>query len=265
VLLSEIGGIMLSRHQRQARILELLGCNGYTSVVDLSQLFQVSEMTIRRDLSDLHELRLIFRHHGGASLAPERGDTEWPLQLREREHLVEKEKIGRAAARYVQDGEVLILDAGTTTLQVARNLTQNRLTVVSNFLPILCELSNRPNISLIATGGTLYADNQCFVGPFAVDTIRKVNANVAIMATSCLSLKKGLTNRNIGEAEVKRAMIESAERVVLVMDSSKMHFNTLSTVGPLEIVDVLVTDAGLSAEDKVAIEARGVEIVIANS
>ncbi len=256
---------MLSRHQRQARILELLGHDGYTSVLDLSQLFDVSDMTIRRDLSELHRMGLISRHHGGARMALERGDTEWPLQLREREHLAEKKNIGKVAATYVQDGDVVILDAGTTTLQVARNLTQNRLTVVSNFLPILYELSNRPNISLIATGGTLYADNQCFIGPFAVDTIHKINANVAIMGTSCLSLKKGLTNRNIGEAEVKQAMIESAEKVILVMDSGKMNRNTLATVGPLEIVDVLVTDDGLSTADRAAIEACGVKVVIANN
>ena len=167
------------------------------------------------------------------------------------------------AASYVQDGDVVILDYGSTTLHVARNLVQNRLTVASNFLPILCELSERPNISLIATGGVFYADNQCFIGSLAIDTIRKINANVAIMATSCLSLTHGLTNRSINEAEVKQAMIEAADKVILVMDSSKMNRHTLATVGPLEIVDILVTDDGLSDEDRQAIEARGVEGVSA--
>lgn len=254
----------MTPYERQAKILELLGQNGYTSVDDLSQIFEVSRMTIRRDLNELQEMGLISRHHGGASLAPERGDSEWPVLLREREHPEEKERIGKVAATYVNDGDVVILDSGTTTLQVARNLTQNRLTVVSNYLPILCELADRPNISLMATGGTLYVDNQCFIGSFAIDTIRKINANVAVMGTSCLSLSKGLTNRNISEAEVKRAMIEAADKVILVMDSSKLRRHTLATVGPLEIVDILVTDEGLSAEDREAFEVRGVEVVIAS-
>jgi DeoR family glycerol-3-phosphate regulon repressor len=164
----------------------------------------------------------------------------------------------------VRDGDVVFLDAGTTTQHVARCLDQNRLTVASNFLPILQLLADQKNISLIGIGGTLYADNLCFIGPMAVDTIRKINANVAFLATSCLSLSKGMTNRNLAEAEVKRAMLEMAERVVLVMDSSKMHTHTLATVGSLDSIDTLVTDGGLCEDDQLEIERRGVKVLIAH-
>ena len=251
----------MSLQDRAGHILQLLRQRGYLAVDDLSQELNVSQMTIRRDLKDLEQAGLINRSHGGASLKPERGDSEWPVLLRETESLKAKHEIGKVAASLVHDGDVVILDAGTTTLQVAHNLVQNRLTVASNFLPILNLLADKKNISLIGIGGNLYADNQCFIGSLAVNTIRSINANVAILATSCLSLTKGMTNRNLAEAEVKRAMIEAAEKVVLVMDSSKMHRHTLASVGALEALDILVTDDCLAVEDRVAIEARGVKVL----
>ena len=249
-------------HQRHVQILQLLREKGFVFVVDLSQRMDVSPMTIRRDLDELQEIGLLTRYHGGASLAPERGDMEWPFMLREKEQLEQKQRISQKAASYVQDGDVVILDGGSTVLQVAKHLVQDRLTVVTNCLPTLSTLSSRPNVNLIATGGTFYWDNQCFIGPIAVHTIKSINANICIMGTSGLSLKNGMTNRKIDEAEVKRAMIEAAEKKILVMDSSKMNCNTLATVGPVEMIDILVTDNGLGPADKEAIEARGVEVVI---
>lgn len=254
----------MSLQERSGRVMQLLRERGYLTVDELSRELGVSQMTIRRDLKDLEQAGLINRYHGGASLKPERGDSEWPVMLRETENMEAKRAIGKAAASLVKDGDVVILDAGTTTLQVAHNLVQNRLTVASNFLPILNYLAGRKNISLIAIGGTLYADNQCFIGPLAVNTLRSINANVAIMATSCLSLTKGLTNRNLAEAEVKRAMLEAADRAILAMDSSKMGRYTLASVGAIDVLDTLVTDEYLVAEDRAAIEAQGVTVLTAS-
>ena len=106
-------------------------------------------------------------------------------------------------------------------------------------------------------------DNQWFTGPTVADALRRMNANLAIMATTCLSITRGLTNRKIGDSEIKRAMIETAERTILVMDSSKMNRHTLATVGPLQMIDTLVTDAGLSLEDCRDHQATGVQVVIA--
>ncbi len=250
---------------RDGLILQLLREQGYMSVEDLGGALGVSQMTIRRDLRALELIGLINRRHGGASLKPERGDSEWPVVLREAESRASKAAIGALAATLVHDGDVLLLDAGTTTLHVARCLDQNRLTVASNFLPILNHLAAKKNISLLGIGGNLYVDNLCFIGPLAVNTIRNINANIAILATSCLSLTKGMTNRNIAEAEVKRAMLEMAAQVVLVMDSSKMHSHTLASVGSLETIDVLVTDDHLSDEDRNEIERRGVKVLIAQT
>jgi DeoR/GlpR family transcriptional regulator of sugar metabolism len=240
-------------------------------------------MTIRRDLDQLQQVNLITRHYGGASLSPEqenlkyrnnstefgvtlaieRKDWEWPLMLRKTLHLEEKQKIGKVAASLVHEDDIIVMDAGTTTIQVAKNLTQNHLTVISNFLPTLYLLSTQTNIELIGLGGTLAKGNQWFTGPGVVNAIRSMNANLAIMATTGLSLTKGLTNRKLHDAEIKRTMIEIAEKVILVTDSSKIHRHALATVGPLEMINILVTDAGISDEDKKAIEERGVEVIIA--
>ena len=253
---------MMKPHERHTQILQLLRQDGFVTVVDLSQTLDVSQMTIRRDLDELQEIGLLSRYHGGASLAPERGDMEWPFMLREREHLEQKQRIGKKAAAYVQHGDVVILDGGSTVLQAAKHLTQDRLTVMSNCLPTLSILASRRNINLMGTGGTFYWDNQCFIGPIAVNAIKSINANIALMGVSGLSLKNGMTNRKLEEADVKRAMIEAAVKRILLMDSSKMNCHTLATVGPVEMIDILITDEGLAPTDQAAIEARGVEVVI---
>lgn len=265
-------------------MLEMLRQRGYATVDDLSNALSVSTMTIRRDLDKLQDMALITRHYGGAvlapgerkglsrhgldplagaSLAPAQEDKEWPWPLREQVNAEVKEKIGRVAASLIKDDDVIIVDAGTTTFQVARFLNQKRLTVISNYLPILYLLSNRENIALIGIGGVLDRDGGWFTGPMVIDTIRHMNVNVAVMATTCLSLAKGLTNRKIADSEIKRSMIEIAEKTLLVMDSSKMNRHTLATVGPLQMVDILVTDGGIAKEDQEAIRAAGVEVVIA--
>jgi len=248
--------------ERHTKILQTLRRNGFVSVGNLSEALDVSDMTIRRDLDELQQMGILSRHHGGASLVRGRGDTEWPLMLREIEHLDEKKKIGEKAASLVQDGDVLIIDSGSTTLQMVEYLHQDRITVITNSLPHISKLSTMRNVNLIAVGGTYHPDNQCFLGSVSSDSFIKINANIAFMAASALSLSKGMTNRKIEEAEVKQAMIRAAEKKILLMDTSKIHCQTLATVGPLDIVDAFITDSGLSAEDKEAIEALGVEVIL---
>jgi len=279
----------LRPHERQAKILERLREQGYVTVDDLSQALGVSAMTIRRDLDQLQDLSLVSRHYGGATLAAdqktgveanrhasrlemiegaslveERGSLEWPWRIRQGLRAEEKSKIGEAAAQLVQDDEVIVMDAGTTTYEVAKNIAGKRLTVICNFLPILCLLSSQRNINLMGVGGQLEWENQWFAGPQVIDILKSMNANVAIMATSCLSFDKGLTNRRLADSLIKRDLIDIAEKVILVADSSKMHQSTLATVGPIELVDTFVTDSGLNDEDRQAFKDRGVEVIIAD-
>jgi DeoR/GlpR family transcriptional regulator of sugar metabolism len=254
---------MTKQSRRHAEMLQRLRQSGYVSVEEFAQELGVSEMTVRRDLNLLQEQGLIARHHGGASTTPDPGKAEIPYQLREAESVEQKERIGRAAAAFVQDGDVVILDAGTTPLQVALNLTQSRLTVITNGPPILDALSDRTDMSLISTGGMLRWESQSYVGPLTLRAIKSINANIAFITVTGLSLTKGLTTRNMDSAEVKRAMMGAAEKIVLVMDSSKMNKHTLTTVAMLNEIGILVTDTGLSPDDRHKIEAEGVKVVIA--
>lgn len=250
-------------HERHARILQLLRQHGTVAVTDLSQALDVSKMTVRRDLEELQEIGLVVRQYGGARLMPDQGETEWPLELRKRDHANEKRAIGKMAASLLGDGDVVIIDGGSTALEVVRNLVQTHLTVITNSYPVLQALSNQPAVNLVATGGQYQPNNQTFIGPLAVETLSSINANVAILGTTCFSLSKGLTIRSFEEAAVQKAKIAAADRIILVMDSGKMHTHTLTTVAPVDAIDVLVTDEGLSDQDRQAIEAHGVVVLVA--
>lgn len=250
-------------HERHARILQLLRQLGTVSVTDLSQALGVSQMTVRRDLEELQEIGLVVRQYGGARLMPEQGEAEWPMELRKQDHAEEKRAIGKVAASLLEEGDVVIIDGGSTALEVVHNLDQTRLTVITNSFPVLQALSNQPAVKLVATGGQYHPNNQTFIGPLAVETLRSINANVAILGTTCFSLSKGLTIRSFEEAAVQKAKVAAADRIILVMDSGKMHTHTLTTVAHVDAIHTLVTDEKLSDQDRQAIEAHGVQVIIA--
>ena len=180
------------------------------------------------------------------------------------DHAREKRAIGKVAASLIEDGDVVIIDGGSTALEVVHNLVQTHLTVITNSYPVLQALSNQPAITLVATGGQYQPNNQTFIGPLAVETLGSINANVAILGTTCFSLRKGLTIRSFEEAAVQKAKVSAADRIILVMDSGKMHTHTLTSVAPVDAIGVMVTDQGLSEQDRQAIEAHGVEVLIAH-
>lgn len=252
------------RSKRHAEILQRLRVNGYTSVETIASELGVSDMTVRRDLALLQELGLISRHHGGATPVSDAGKIEMPYQLRITENIEKKRRIGKTAAALVQDSDVVIIDAGTTSLEVARNLSQNRLTVITNGTEILDCLAERSDIGLISTGGLLRWESQCYVGPLTLRAIKSVNANIAFITITGLSVTKGLTTRDMDIAEIKRAIMGAAEKIVLVMDSTKMHKHTLTTVATLDEIDALVTDNELSPEDRKRLEVEGVQVIVAD-
>jgi len=254
----------MDAYERQAKTLELLKQHSYVTVEDLSRITGVSKMTIRRDLDQLQESNLVARHHGGVSLVSDHtANAEWPWRLRQTLNAEAKKKIGTVAASYIKDGDIVMLDGGSTVLQVARSLAHRNLTVVSYCLTVLWELSSRQNMEVIGVGGKLLPDNQSFVGSWTLNILRSMNADVGIVGTSCLSLNKGLSNRAIEEAELKRTIVDASAKSILVADSSKMHTHSLVTVGPIEMFDIFITDPGIANEDRKAIEALGVEVVVA--
>ena len=253
------------RAERQAEILSMLTEAGsrIVSISDLSQTLCVSAMTIRRDLETLEEQGLVRRVRGGAMHAESPLLFELSFRDRAREHHEQKAAIGREAAKLVKDGQVIILDAGTTTLEVSRHIQARKVTAVTSALPVAIELAAHEEVSAILLGGNLKAPELCTVGPMTTESLSHLAADILFLSASGFSPERGVSDPDLREAEVKQAMMRAARRVVLVADSSKYEAVTFALVAPMGEVGVLVTDTGLPQAGKAAIEALGVEVVLA--
>jgi len=249
--------------ERRLRIVEILNEteNGVVTVTELGELLGVSGMTIRRDLDALEEMVLLRRIHGGA-VSYQRVIDEKPFRQRGGEFNREKETIGRLAAHLIRDGERIILDAGTTTLQVARNLAGKKdLTAVTNALPVAEELCHRLQVSTILLGGMLKQKERCTVGPTVVEALSRLSVDKLFLSAAGFSVDRGATDPDLWEVEVKRAMIRAAREVILVADSSKWGTVNLVQIAPLNAIHKIVTDDHVPAAVVEEIEAEGVEVV----
>lgn len=224
----------------------------------LSKALGVSPATVRRDLTELEKQGLIRRTHGGA--LPLSGTSFEPsLGQKAAEQVEEKRRIGMAAASLVRDGETIILDAGTTTVEIARALSARRdLTVVTNSLAIAAELADREGVHVIVTGGDLRKHTMALVGPAAESFLRTITADRVFLGINGISPERGLTTPNLLEAATKRAMVQAASEVVVVADHTKLGRVTFAHVADLEQVDRLVCDepAGERAGEKRALAAQ---------
>ncbi len=252
---------MLNEERRRA-ILEILNRDGRVLVLDLARQFETSQVTIRKDLEALHAHGLIHRTHGGALPARE-GALEDPT-LREKEKLHHKEKlrIAAAAAWMVQEGQVVILDSGTTTTEIARALRKFRsLTIVTNAVNIAAELSGTA-VEVILTGGTLRKNSFSLVGPIAEETLHRLHADLLFLGVDGFDVHYGLSTPNLLEAKVNRVMVEIAKRKVVVCDASKFGRRSLSLIAPPSALDQVITDRGAPKADVRAMKKAGMEVTL---
>jgi DeoR/GlpR family transcriptional regulator of sugar metabolism len=248
---------------RRAKILEWLREEGSARVRDLAQAFSVSEVTVRQDLEKLETEGHVVREHGGAYLKSVRQQVR-AMALQHLDNLDAKRRIGRAAAALIGDGETIILDSGSTTTEVAANILGHRdMTVITNALNIALMLGAEPGFEVHMTGGHFKAPTLSLSGDRSADYFRGLFVQKLFLATAALDLEAGLTYPALSDIPVKRAMIEAAETVILVADSSKIGARSFSALGGLELVDILITDAGISDEDRAAITAAAVEVIVA--
>jgi DeoR family transcriptional regulator of aga operon len=248
--------------ERQREIIEILNRNGRVLVIDLAQQFQTSQVTIRKDLEVLHAQGRIHRTHGGA-LPVREGVLEDPTLLeKEKLHRKEKLQIARAAARMVSEGQVVLLDSGTTTTAIARELRSfQNLTIITNAVNIAAELSGS-SAEIILTGGSLRKNSFSMVGPIAEETLHKLNADILFLGVDGFDVQYGISTPNLLEAKVNRAMMEVAKIVVAVCDSSKFGKRSLSQIGPTNAVHHLITDKGIPQADLTALKRAGVEVTV---
>ena len=259
-------GRSLPRHER---IIEMLASRGVVEVTALAEELGVSAVTIRADLDALEKKRLIRRVRGGAmALRPAR--FERPMDLPSQSFSDEKQRIADLAGSMVRDGETIILDAGTTTLAIAHALPEalTDVVVVTNGLDIAISLQAHAGVTVIVTGGRLKrggrnAHSNSLISPFGATLLGEINADVAFLCCAGVDAARGFTNGNWEEAEVKKAMIASARRVVFVADHGKIGHVGSARIAPLEQVDLLVTDSGAAAADIQALELAGLQIAVA--
>jgi DeoR/GlpR family transcriptional regulator of sugar metabolism len=248
---------------RRSKILEWLREEGSARVRDLATAFLVSEVTVRQDLEKLEADGHVVREHGGAYLKSMRQQVR-TMSLQHLDNIEAKRKIGQAAAALVGDGETIILDSGSTTTEVAANLFgRSDMTVITNALNIALMLGAEPGFDVHMPGGHFKAPTLSLSGERSVDYFRGLFVQKLFLATAAIDLEAGLTYPALSDIPVKRAMIDAAETIILVADSSKIGARSFSALGRLDLIDTLVTDDGIGDEDRAAIAAAGVEIIIA--
>ena len=249
--------------ERRRRILEMLDAQERVTVDELVGRFGVSAVTILGDLDALDALGAVVRSHGGAlkrTDAPE----DVPIMVKETLHHAEKVRIGHAAAQMIRDGETIMLDSGTTTAEVARQIRFLRLrslNVVTNALNIAMELANVPHVRLIMIGGVLRQMSYSLAGPPAEQTLRGLHADRLFLGVDGLDPEIGLMTPDVVEAQLNTVMIQVSREVVVVADSSKFQRRSLSVIAKLDAVHKVVTDSGASPEVLAALRARNVEVI----
>lgn len=248
---------------RRRRILDWIQEEGSARVRDLAQAFQVSEATIRQDLERLEQDGQITREHGGAFLNSMPAQVH-ALSLHHQENMDKKRAIGALAASLVKDGETLILDAGTTTTEIANRLTLRRdLTVITNALNIALILGGVPGFAVHMPGGQFKAPTLSLSGDKSVEYFRNIFAGKLFLATAGVALDAGLTYPSFADLQLKEAMIKAASRVYLVADSTKINRSSFTRLGALEVIHSFITDDGISDADAQAFERRGIEVLVA--
>ena len=233
--------------------------SGSTHVSDLAQTFGVSEMTVRRDLRELASAGKLERVRGGAVNA----GAEPPFEETVVERFPAKNRIGAAAAALVRDGETVMIDIGTTTLQAARHLHGRALTVVTTSLAVYEELVPDEAIELLLPGGVVRRNYRSLVGVLAEDSLRQLKADVLFLGTCAVDERLAVWDSTMVEVPIKRAMIEAAEHVVLLADAEKFAMSGVVRVCAAGAIDHIVTDDALPAAVRGAIDDAGIEVTIA--
>jgi len=249
--------------ERLDQIATLLQEQGRVSVVELSERFGVSAVTIRTDLDTLEQQGRLLRTHGGAVPRPTSSTEPPAFALRKDLHQDEKERIGRAAAALVRDGDSIALDASTTAWQVARHLKDRReLTVITNGLFIALEFLDSPDVTAIMPGGSLRAASASLVGDSGACILDRYHVQKGFFGAGGFTLEEGLTDTNQYEVELKQRMVERSKEVIAVVDSSKWGQVTFAALAAVDQLDHVITDNGAPADMVAALRERGIQVTL---
>ncbi len=248
--------------ERLEEIIKILSKRKKITVQELTERLNVSEVTIRKDLSILEEQGKIERIHGGAVLAEDK-ELIRNINVRFEEHVEEKIAIAKRAAELIHEGDTIYLDSGSTSYFLARELKKSgiNLRILTNSLDVITELSDSPYISLLSTGGSLRREARSFIGPIAIETIKNFQIETSFLGTTGFSNEGFFSAQNTLEAEVKKTVIKSSKRTVMLVDHYKIGTTAFTIFARPTDIDILITDAGCTNREKIL--SLGMETIFA--
>jgi DeoR/GlpR family transcriptional regulator of sugar metabolism len=249
------------RHQR---ILELVTKNGNVDAEALAEELAVSAITVRRDLAKLEADGALRRVYRGATRINS-GSYEPPFPVRSKLQVRAKRQIATTVRNLVDDGQTVILDAGTTGLVIAEQLTDRHITICTPSVRVAAALVSSSSVRLIMTGGIVRPVEQSLVGPAAIRMLEDHHFDLYIMTASGVHIDHGFSEWNPEDAELKRAALRVSSRCIVACDASKIGHTAFARVCDLEAVEMLVTDDAVSDEHRLAFEAKGLKMCIASA
>jgi DeoR/GlpR family transcriptional regulator of sugar metabolism len=246
---------------RRDRLVEIIRLSGFASLFNLAKEVKVSESTVRRDLDYLEETGVAKRTHGGVFYTGPSPKSPH-FDRRQNQRWEQKKQIARAAADLIQDGETVLLDGGSTTYELAQQLVGRPLQVVTNSFPVAMLFMTSDAADLVFIGGYVHGKTGVCIGPYARDAIESLNVERALLSVAGIN-EKGFYNSNLLLVETERAMMESADEVVILADTTKFDRSSLAQLCPLGEVDTLVADDQLPESWQERVTQAGIQLVIA--
>jgi DeoR family transcriptional regulator, aga operon transcriptional repressor len=247
---------------RRVKIIDILEADGQLKVSELSKKFNVSDVTIRNDLAQLEGKGLLIRTRGGG-IKSQRVNIDFHLNEKAKRHLTEKQKIGKRTAELINDDETIILDSGTTTLEITKHLSHfKNLTIITNALNLAGQLINYPQINVIMLGGILRRSSLSMIGPISEANIRNYYCDKFIMGVDSIDSQYGISTPTIEEAQLNKLMIDISKEVIVVTDSSKFLRKSFAFIAPVKIINTIVTDSNIPQEEYKNLINSGIKIII---
>ncbi|MGF7140185.1 DeoR/GlpR family DNA-binding transcription regulator [Roseimarinus sediminis] len=255
----------ISTTDRRLHITKQIEQNEQVDVALLSKQFEVSEVTIRKDLKYLEKNNILIRTRGGA-IKQRVINTDLPILERRKKNVHYKKNIGKLAAGLIEDGETILLDSGTTIMELAKNISKGiEITIITNAIDIAYQLTEYTNIKVIVPGGFLRRNSISLVGEQAAETLRNYHFDKCFLSVDGIDAEKGLLTNNLEEAHLSRIAIHNSKEVILLADSSKFGNNAVLSIAPLRAIHTIITDENISAEHQGLFRKEKIKTLIAKS
>ena len=251
----------MSTIDRRVQILDILNSEGQVGVNELSKKFNVSEVTIRNDLSHLEKKGFLIKTRGGG-LKTQRVGIDQQLNEKAKINSKEKQAIGKKAAEIINDNDIIIIDSGTTTVEVVKNIGRiNNLTVITNALNIANELI-RDEIKVILLGGILRSSSLSLIGPIGENSIKNFYCDKCFLGVDGIDSQSGIYTPNLEEAHLNRMMIEASKEVIIVTDSSKFKRKSFAHIAPITKVNIIITDSKIPEDELKNLHGMGIKVIL---